>query len=134
MANNLSRDAPLDLRDRYTTRPRPNRTSMNISVNNNFVQALPISPEPCDSPRQSAPGDYSHYLFAMGGMGESTGYPAVGVSRLVCGMAFGGTALAAVGMSAPAAAATCGDWPSYRTFVERFGRQFGRHAQFGGRR
>ncbi|WP_367277794.1 cellulose biosynthesis cyclic di-GMP-binding regulatory protein BcsB [Paraburkholderia sp.] len=46
MANNLPRDAPLDLRYRYTIRPRPNRASMNISVNNNFVQALPISPRP----------------------------------------------------------------------------------------
>jgi cellulose synthase operon protein B len=37
-----TKGAPLDLRYRYTVRPRPDRSSMNVSVNNNFVQALPI--------------------------------------------------------------------------------------------
>ncbi|WP_233872159.1 cellulose biosynthesis cyclic di-GMP-binding regulatory protein BcsB [Paraburkholderia adhaesiva] len=37
-----SKGAPLDLRYRYSVRPRPDRSSMNVSVNNNFVQALPI--------------------------------------------------------------------------------------------
>jgi cellulose synthase operon protein B len=41
--------APLDLRYRYTVRPRPDRSSMNVSVNNNFVQALPI---PAVTPRR----------------------------------------------------------------------------------
>ncbi|WP_296653874.1 cellulose synthase complex periplasmic endoglucanase BcsZ [Paraburkholderia sp.] len=45
-------------------------------------------------------------------------------------MVCGGTTLAAVGMSAPAAAVTCGDWPSYRTFVERFVQADGRVIDF----
>ena len=34
--------ARLDLRYRYTVRPKPDRSSLNISVNDNFVQAFPI--------------------------------------------------------------------------------------------
>jgi len=37
-----TKGARLDLRYRYTVRPRPDRSSMNISMNNSFVQALPI--------------------------------------------------------------------------------------------
>lgn len=37
-----TKGAPLDLSYRYTVRPRPDRSSLNISVNNNFVQALQI--------------------------------------------------------------------------------------------
>ncbi|MBV8628380.1 MAG: cellulose biosynthesis cyclic di-GMP-binding regulatory protein BcsB, partial [Paraburkholderia sp.] len=37
-----SQGAPLDLRYRYTVRPHPDRSSLNISVNRNFVQALQI--------------------------------------------------------------------------------------------
>jgi hypothetical protein len=37
-----TRGAPIDLRYRYTVRPARDRSSLNISVNNGFVQALPI--------------------------------------------------------------------------------------------
>ncbi|MCC8394627.1 cellulose biosynthesis cyclic di-GMP-binding regulatory protein BcsB [Paraburkholderia sp. MMS20-SJTR3] len=37
-----SRGAPIDLRYRYTVRPARDRSSLNVSVNNGFVQALPI--------------------------------------------------------------------------------------------
>ena len=40
-----TRGAPLDLRYRYTVRPARDRSSLNISVNNGFVQALPIPAE-----------------------------------------------------------------------------------------
>ncbi|MBN3807319.1 cellulose biosynthesis cyclic di-GMP-binding regulatory protein BcsB, partial [Paraburkholderia sp. Ac-20336] len=37
-----TRGAPIDLRYRYTVRPARDRSSLNVSVNNGFVQALPI--------------------------------------------------------------------------------------------
>jgi hypothetical protein len=37
-----TRGAPIDLRYRFTVRPARDRSSLNISVNNGFVQALPI--------------------------------------------------------------------------------------------
>jgi hypothetical protein len=37
-----TRGAPIDLRYRYTVRPIRDRSSLNVSVNNGFVQALPI--------------------------------------------------------------------------------------------
>ncbi|MEX3634207.1 cellulose biosynthesis cyclic di-GMP-binding regulatory protein BcsB [Paraburkholderia sp. BR14320] len=37
-----TRGAPINLRYRYTVRPARDRSSLNISVNNGFVQALPI--------------------------------------------------------------------------------------------
>jgi hypothetical protein len=40
-----TRGAPLDLRYRYTVRPARDRSSLNVSVNNGFVQALPIPAE-----------------------------------------------------------------------------------------
>ncbi|SDR25438.1 cellulose synthase subunit [Paraburkholderia fungorum] len=40
-----TKGAPLDLRYRYTVRPARDRSSLNISVNNGFVQALPIPAE-----------------------------------------------------------------------------------------
>jgi hypothetical protein len=40
-----TKGAPLDLRYRYTVRPARDRSSLNVSVNNGFVQALPIPAE-----------------------------------------------------------------------------------------
>jgi hypothetical protein len=40
-----TKGAPIDLRYRYTVRPLRDRSSLNISVNNGFVQALPIPVE-----------------------------------------------------------------------------------------
>ena len=40
-----TKGAPLDLRYRYTVRPARDRSSLNVSVNNGFVQALPIPSE-----------------------------------------------------------------------------------------
>ncbi|RDK00969.1 cellulose biosynthesis cyclic di-GMP-binding regulatory protein BcsB [Paraburkholderia lacunae] len=40
-----TKGAPIDLRYRYTVRPLRDRSSLNISVNNGFVQALPIPAE-----------------------------------------------------------------------------------------
>jgi hypothetical protein len=40
-----TKGAPIDLRYRYTVRPMRDRSSLNISVNNGFVQALPIPAE-----------------------------------------------------------------------------------------
>ncbi|WP_322101575.1 cellulose biosynthesis cyclic di-GMP-binding regulatory protein BcsB [Paraburkholderia sp. J41] len=37
-----TKGAPIDLSYHYTVRPRPDRSSLNISVNNSFVQALQI--------------------------------------------------------------------------------------------
>ncbi|WP_027794949.1 cellulose biosynthesis cyclic di-GMP-binding regulatory protein BcsB [Paraburkholderia acidipaludis] len=37
-----TKGAPLDLRYRYSVRPHPDRSSLNVSVNNNFVAALQI--------------------------------------------------------------------------------------------
>lgn len=37
-----TKGAPLDLRYRYSVRPRPDRSSLNVSVNDNFVAALQI--------------------------------------------------------------------------------------------
>ncbi|WP_144113426.1 cellulose biosynthesis cyclic di-GMP-binding regulatory protein BcsB [Paraburkholderia sp. BCC1886] len=37
--------APIDLRYRYTVRPQRDRSSLNVSVNNGFVQSLPIPAE-----------------------------------------------------------------------------------------
>ncbi|OAJ62530.1 cellulose synthase regulator BcsB [Paraburkholderia ginsengiterrae] len=41
-----TRGAPIDLRYRYTARPKHDRSSLNVSVNSGFVQALPIPAEP----------------------------------------------------------------------------------------
>ncbi|MGF6374427.1 hypothetical protein OKW40_007243 [Paraburkholderia sp. RAU6.4a] len=41
-----TRGVPIDLRYRYTVRPARDRSSLNISVNNGFVQALPIPARP----------------------------------------------------------------------------------------
>lgn len=41
-----TRGAPIDLRYRYTARPKQDRSSLNVSVNSGFVQALPIPAEP----------------------------------------------------------------------------------------
>jgi len=38
--------APIDLRYRYTVRPKPDRSSLNISINDGFVQSLPIPAKP----------------------------------------------------------------------------------------
>ncbi|QQC67255.1 cellulose biosynthesis cyclic di-GMP-binding regulatory protein BcsB [Paraburkholderia ginsengisoli] len=40
-----TKGAPIDLRYRYTVRPLRDRSSLNVSVNNGFVQALPIPAE-----------------------------------------------------------------------------------------
>jgi hypothetical protein len=40
-----TKGAPLDLRYRYTVRPARDRSSLNVSVNNGFVQALPLPAE-----------------------------------------------------------------------------------------
>jgi hypothetical protein len=40
-----TKGAPIDLRYRYTVRPHVDRSSLNVSVNNGFVQALPIPAE-----------------------------------------------------------------------------------------
>ncbi|WP_118178399.1 cellulose biosynthesis cyclic di-GMP-binding regulatory protein BcsB [Paraburkholderia phosphatilytica] len=47
--------APIDLRYRYTVRPKADRSSLNISLNDNFVQALPI---PAVSPSAFNPARY----------------------------------------------------------------------------
>jgi hypothetical protein len=41
-----TKGAPIDLRYRYTVRPTPDRSSLNISINDGFVQALPIPARP----------------------------------------------------------------------------------------
>ncbi|WP_228545636.1 cellulose biosynthesis cyclic di-GMP-binding regulatory protein BcsB [Burkholderia pseudomultivorans] len=53
-----TRGAPIDLRYRYTVRPRADRSSLNVSVGDTFVDALPI-------PAQASPGwRLSRYLPA----------------------------------------------------------------------
>ncbi len=46
-----TKGAPIDLRYRYTVRPLRDRSSLNISVNDGFVQSLPI---PAESARCSS--------------------------------------------------------------------------------
>ncbi|WP_260858294.1 cellulose biosynthesis cyclic di-GMP-binding regulatory protein BcsB [Paraburkholderia sp. BCC1885] len=41
-----TKGAPIDLRYRYTVRPAPDRSSLNISINDGFVQSLPIPARP----------------------------------------------------------------------------------------
>ena len=41
-----TKGAPIDLRYRYTVRPAPDRSSLNIGINDGFVQALPIPARP----------------------------------------------------------------------------------------
>ena len=41
-----TKGAPIDLRYRYTVRPTPDRSSLNISINDGFVQSLPIPARP----------------------------------------------------------------------------------------
>jgi hypothetical protein len=41
-----TKGAPIDLRYRYTVRPAPDRSSLNISINDGFVQSLPIPAKP----------------------------------------------------------------------------------------
>jgi hypothetical protein len=41
-----TKGAPIDLRYRYTVRPLPDRSSLNISINDGFVQSLPIPAKP----------------------------------------------------------------------------------------
>jgi hypothetical protein len=41
-----TKGAPIDLRYRYTVRPTPDRSSLNISISDGFVQALPIPARP----------------------------------------------------------------------------------------
>jgi hypothetical protein len=41
-----TKGAPIDLRYRYTVRPLPDRSSLNVSINDGFVQALPIPARP----------------------------------------------------------------------------------------
>jgi hypothetical protein len=41
-----TKGAPIDLRYRYTVRPTPDRSSLNISINDGFVQSLPIPAKP----------------------------------------------------------------------------------------
>ncbi|TKC81475.1 cellulose biosynthesis cyclic di-GMP-binding regulatory protein BcsB [Trinickia terrae] len=54
-----TKGVPIDLRYRYTARPAPDRSTLNISVNNDFVQALRI-------PAQSASMlDLGRYLNRM---------------------------------------------------------------------
>ncbi|MDP9647511.1 MULTISPECIES: cellulose biosynthesis cyclic di-GMP-binding regulatory protein BcsB [Paraburkholderia] len=51
-----TKGAPIDLRYRYTVRPQRDRSSLNVSVNSGFVQALPIPAE------SSSVFDLSHYF------------------------------------------------------------------------
>lgn len=51
-----TKGAPIDLRYRYTVRPRVDRSSLNVSMNNGFVQALPIPAE------SASVFDLSHYF------------------------------------------------------------------------
>ncbi len=62
-----TKGAPLDLRYRYTVRPRPDRSSLNISVNNSFVQALEI---PAVDPSRFSLG---HFLGRFGAQAYTTG-------------------------------------------------------------
>jgi len=41
-----TKGAPIDLRYRYTVRPTPDRSSLNVSINDGFVQSLPIPAKP----------------------------------------------------------------------------------------
>jgi hypothetical protein len=41
-----TKGAPIDLRYRYTVRPTPDRSSLNVSINDGFVQSLPIPATP----------------------------------------------------------------------------------------
>jgi hypothetical protein len=41
-----TKGAPIDLRYRYTVRPTPDRSSLNISINDGFVQSIPIPARP----------------------------------------------------------------------------------------
>ncbi|SDG25319.1 cellulose biosynthesis cyclic di-GMP-binding regulatory protein BcsB [Paraburkholderia phenazinium] len=51
-----TKGAPIDLRYRYTVRPAPDRSSLNISINDGFVQALPIPA------RAASVFDLGHYF------------------------------------------------------------------------
>ena len=51
-----TKGAPIDLRYRYTVRPLPDRSSLNISINDGFVQALPIPA------RAASVFDLGHYF------------------------------------------------------------------------
>ncbi|PRH32731.1 cellulose biosynthesis cyclic di-GMP-binding regulatory protein BcsB [Burkholderia multivorans] len=62
-----TRGAPIDLRYRYTIRPRADRSSLNVSVGDTFVDALPI-------PAQAASGwRLSRYLPAALASGAGAG-------------------------------------------------------------
>jgi cellulose synthase operon protein B len=41
-----TKGAPIDLRYRYTVRPTPDRSSLNISINDGYVQSIPIPARP----------------------------------------------------------------------------------------
>jgi cellulose synthase operon protein B len=62
-----TKGAPLDLRYRYSVRPHPDRSSLNVSVNNNFVAALQI---PAVTPSQFS---LSSLLARFGADASSTG-------------------------------------------------------------
>jgi cellulose synthase operon protein B len=62
-----TKGAPLDLSYRYTVRPRADRSSLNISVNNNFVQALQI---PAVNPSSLS---LDRFLGRFGAVAWSTG-------------------------------------------------------------
>jgi endoglucanase len=52
------------------------------------------------------------------------------VSRIICGVMLGSAAFATADAGVPASVPPCGDWPSYRTFVERFVQPDGRVVDF----
>ncbi|WP_168791160.1 cellulose biosynthesis cyclic di-GMP-binding regulatory protein BcsB [Paraburkholderia aromaticivorans] len=54
-----TKGAPIDLRYRYTVRPLRDRSSLNVSVNNGFVQALPIPAE------SASVFELSHYFATV---------------------------------------------------------------------
>ncbi|NYH14421.1 hypothetical protein GGD41_001649 [Paraburkholderia bryophila] len=54
-----TKGAPIDLRYRYTVRPHVDRSSLNVSVNNGFVQALPIPAE------SASVFELSHYFASV---------------------------------------------------------------------
>lgn len=62
-----TKGAPIDLLYRYTVRPRPDRSSLNISVNNTFVQALQI---PAEDPSRFS---INRFLGRFGAAAYSTG-------------------------------------------------------------
>jgi len=61
-----TRGAPLDLRYRYTARPFPDRSSLNVSVSDTFVKSLPI---PARDPSRFSLG---HYLLPIAADGTGT--------------------------------------------------------------